>query len=117
MPQAAAAWARARASSCPSQRVRLLSLDPLTGFNLIAPGESPEEARRERGVESPSKTMGEVAASRRKGVAAAAMVGVALLLAHGLLPCASAVDRGDFPENFLFGTSTSAYQVRCAFCC
>nr|CAB3487623.1 unnamed protein product [Digitaria exilis] len=44
-------------------------------------------------------------------MAAGAMVGVALLLAHGLLPCASAVDRGDFPENFLFGTSTSAYQI------
>jgi beta-glucosidase len=37
---------------------------------------------------------------------------LALVLAHGLLPCASAVDRGQFPDNFLFGTSTSAYQVR-----
>jgi hypothetical protein len=41
---------------------------------------------------------------------------VLLALAHGLLllppPCASAVDRGQFPGNFLFGTSTSAYQVR-----
>ncbi|KAK8449178.1 hypothetical protein SEVIR_7G173000v4 [Setaria viridis] len=48
------------------------------------------------------------------GAAAGGMVvGLALfLLAHqGLLPCASAVDRGEFPENFLFGTSTSAYQI------
>ncbi|TVU15280.1 hypothetical protein EJB05_38791, partial [Eragrostis curvula] len=37
---------------------------------------------------------------------------LALLLVHALLvPCASAVvGRGDFPPNFLFGTSTSAYQ-------
>jgi hypothetical protein len=36
-------------------------------------------------------------------------------LAHGLLllPCSSKVHRGDFPPDFLFGTSTSAYQVRC----
>jgi hypothetical protein len=40
---------------------------------------------------------------------------LALALAHGLLllPCLSKVHRGDFPPDFLFGTSTSAYQVRC----
>ncbi|KAK8449183.1 hypothetical protein SEVIR_7G173101v4 [Setaria viridis] len=39
---------------------------------------------------------------------------VLLALAHGLLllPCASAVDRGQFPDNFLFGASTPAYQVQ-----
>ncbi|KAK3142091.1 hypothetical protein QOZ80_4BG0342100 [Eleusine coracana subsp. coracana] len=40
----------------------------------------------------------------------AELVWLALVLAHGLLPCASSVHRGDFTPNFLFGTSTSAYQ-------
>ncbi|OEL22949.1 putative inactive beta-glucosidase 14 [Dichanthelium oligosanthes] len=43
---------------------------------------------------------------------AGVVIGIALLLAHELLPCASAVDRAHFPPNFLFGTSTSAYQAR-----
>lgn len=34
-----------------------------------------------------------------------------LLSAHQLLSCVSAIDRSQFPPNFLFGTSTSAYQV------
>lgn len=38
-----------------------------------------------------------------------------LVLAPGILQCASAVDRGQFPSDFLFGTSTSAYQV-CQCC-
>jgi hypothetical protein len=45
---------------------------------------------------------------------AAEVVWLLLLLAHELLPCpcaASALDRGQFPDSFLFGTSTSAYQV------
>jgi beta-glucosidase len=38
------------------------------------------------------------------------VVWLALLLAHELQPCpgASAVGRGQFPDDFLFGTSTSA---------
>ena len=36
-----------------------------------------------------------------------------LFLAQELLLCASsAIDRTQFPPDFLFGTSTSAYQVR-----
>jgi beta-glucosidase len=44
---------------------------------------------------------------------AVVVVWLALLLSRQLLPCscASALDRGEFPDNFLFGTSTSAYQV------
>ncbi|GJN27054.1 hypothetical protein PR202_gb15037 [Eleusine coracana subsp. coracana] len=45
----------------------------------------------------------------------AELVWLALVLAHGLLPCASSVHRGDFTPNFLFGTSTSAYQVEGAY--
>lgn len=41
---------------------------------------------------------------------------LAVAVAHGLLPCASAIGRGQFPDNFLFGTSTSAYQVRSGAC-
>ena len=43
---------------------------------------------------------------------AGVVIVLSLLLAPELLPRASAVDRSEFPENFLFGTSTSAYQVR-----
>jgi hypothetical protein len=43
---------------------------------------------------------------------AGVIIGLAFFLAHELLPCASAIDRTQFPPNFLFGTSTSAYQVR-----
>ena len=55
-------------------------------------------------------------ARSREDMAGELVVWVALLLAHELLPCpgASTVGRGQFPDDFLFGTSTSAYQVRCA---
>ncbi|CAD6260294.1 unnamed protein product [Miscanthus lutarioriparius] len=42
---------------------------------------------------------------------AGVVIVLSLLLAPELLPRASAVDRSEFPENFLFGTSTSAYQI------
>jgi hypothetical protein len=53
-------------------------------------------------------------------MAAGVVIVLSLLLAPELLPRASAVDRSEFPEDFLFGTSTSAYQVhlcRCAVLC
>jgi len=44
---------------------------------------------------------------------AGVIIGLAFFLAHELLPCASsAIDNTQFPPDFLFGTSTSAYQVR-----
>ena len=45
---------------------------------------------------------------------AGVIIVLAFFLAHELLPCASssAIDRTQFPPDFLFGTSTSAYQVR-----
>jgi hypothetical protein len=49
-------------------------------------------------------------------MAAGVVIVLSLLLAPELLPRASAVDRSEFPEDFLFGTSTSAYQVRLCRC-
>ena len=45
---------------------------------------------------------------------AGVIIVLAFFLAHELLPFASssAIDRTQFPPDFLFGTSTSAYQVR-----
>ncbi|CAD6344168.1 unnamed protein product [Miscanthus lutarioriparius] len=44
---------------------------------------------------------------------AGVIIVLAFFLAHELLPCASssAIDRTQFPPDFLFGTSTSAYQI------
>ncbi|XP_021318919.1 probable inactive beta-glucosidase 14 isoform X3 [Sorghum bicolor] len=43
---------------------------------------------------------------------AGVIIVLVFFLAHQLLPCASsAIDRNQFPPDFLFGTSTSAYQI------
>ncbi|RWV81305.1 hypothetical protein BHE74_00034464 [Ensete ventricosum] len=41
--------------------------------------------------------------------------GVQLLVLFRLLSLAACVDRSHFPPSFLFGTSTSSYQVRKVF--